>query len=106
MSFIIMMIFIVVSFSGPYCQLRKSCECDNIPVINSTNITTQPYYGANNSAVENSLVSIGNWSRTSIRQLSKGEFIIRKFLILKYELRNSYYEAKILLNIRYWKKFW
>ena len=65
---------------GPWCTAKKSCKCDQIPEINSTHLTQQPYFGANDTAVNVSLTTLGTWDTLKIKQVCKGEDLLKNII--------------------------
>ena len=55
------------------CIVRKSCECENYPEVNITDISSNiTLYGINDTAVNISLTKLGQWDYQSVQQLCKG----------------------------------
>ena len=63
--------------TGVLCEIEKSCACQNIGEVNSTLLDEIQYYGVNNSAVNESLTSIGKWDAQSIQLLCKGKLFLK-----------------------------
>ena len=56
-----------------FCLVPKTCECLNIPEINSTQLTTNANYsGVDSSAVNTSLTYIQTWDKQKIDLTCKG----------------------------------
>ena len=62
-------------FSSGYCTTQKSCACEAIAAgaLNATiDITNATYAGLNDSAVNTSLLAIGNYDQQTIINTCKG----------------------------------
>lgn len=54
------------------CEVQKGSTCQSVSEVNSTVLEEIQYYGVNDSAVNESLTSIGKWDAQSVQLLCKG----------------------------------
>ena len=59
---------------GSYCPTQKSCECNDVPDVNTTMLQDDiSYYGVNDTAVNKSITAVTSFSAQSIELLCKRE---------------------------------